>query len=166
MAGLFTYGVTTIKIGEIANDGGFGTSLAALGKTLEGSCKLTMDDPSTQEFRSEESDTPELQIETQGNFNLEFTVMNPDTDCMVSIFGGTNVGSPKVYNPPSQFAIKEVSVELVPREGMTFKATRVKLIGKINAEMSKKNIFAIDVKGTILTPEKLDEAAYSFTEEA
>jgi hypothetical protein len=164
MAGLFSYGVTTIKVGEIANDGGFGTSLAALGKTLEGSCKIQMDDPSTQEFRSEESDIAELSINTQGNFNVEFSIMNPDADAMVAVFGGTATGSPKTYTPPTQFAIQEKSLELVPRDGMTFKAARVKLVAKINWEASKKNLLLVDIKGTILTPTKTNEPAYSFVE--
>ncbi|HRY32111.1 MAG TPA: hypothetical protein P5531_03995 [Bacteroidales bacterium] len=163
---LFTYGVTSIKVAAILGDGGIGTSFAALGKTLEGSCKIYHDDPTTTEFRSEENDTPEVSIDEAGNLNVEFTIMDPDADTLAAVFGGTSTGSPKVYTPPSTFSIVEKSIEITPREGMIFTATRVKMIAKINAEMSKKNIFGVDIKGIVLQPEKVGEDAFAFTEQA
>lgn len=164
--GQFTSGITSIEIGAVADDGGMGTTLASLGKTLEGSCKFVMADPTITPFRSEETDVTEYQTTQQGDLTLEFSLMNADADALVSVFGGTATGTPKVYTPPAQFAILEKSIKVTTKTGTVINIVRAQLVGKVNAELSKKNIFLVDLKFTVLTPSKAGVLAWTFTNNA
>ena len=56
MAKEVNIGIASIKVGDIASDGGMGTVLAPLGETAEDSCKLTFGDQEETAFYVEEHD--------------------------------------------------------------------------------------------------------------
>ncbi|MCZ2480006.1 hypothetical protein [Aquirufa nivalisilvae] len=164
---VITMGLSKIEIGEIAVDGGMGTSLSQLGLTYEGTCKLTTDEPEITEHYAEEVEDPIVINQKKGKTMFEFSIMDPNADTLEAVLGGTvAAGPPKVWNSPRTSVTIERSIKISPEEGMTFSIPRGLITAKMNAEFSRKNIFLIDVKVRVLTPNKAATSPIIATEQA
>lgn len=161
-----TYGLASISIAAILGDGGIGTSWSTLGYTEQGSCKLVEDDPDETEFIPEEIDTPVASIYKGGKINLEFNIIDPIATTLETLMGGTASGSSpsRVWTSASTKTSVYKSVKIVPTDGYTVTICRAKITAKIDAEFSSKNILKVNVKATVMTPEKAGEPAMTFTE--
>lgn len=155
--GKVTLGLSKIEIGNIAADGGMGTSLAQLGYTYKDSCSLVTADPETTEHYAEEVDDPVVSVDRAGKTTLSFQVMDPDVDTLAALLGGTAETTTGVWSAPATIPVIEKSVKLTPTKGLYFEFPRMKITAKINANFSKSGIFLIDVVGTVLTPTKVGE---------
>lgn len=159
MAEKRSIGLTSLKIGDIAVDGGMGTVLAALGVTYKDSCELTQDDPDITDIECEESDDPVESIETLGARTLKWSIMDFSPQTIVKVLGGTVTGSgteldPYVWNAPSISPAIEKSIELVSKSGVKFQIPRAKIMAKLNAKIVKNGVALIDITAKILTPTK------------
>jgi hypothetical protein len=156
MADVYTLGLAKIEIGNIAEDGGMGTTLAAWGQTLQGTCNITQDDPETNEFFAEELDDPVVSISKRGKTTLAFSIMNPDLAALANTLGGTVTGEApnQKWNAPNGIPTIEKSVKVTPQQGHIWEFPRMKISAKINGSFSRENLFVIEVTGTALTPTK------------
>lgn len=164
--GLYTIGIAAITVGAIAGDGGPGTTLAALGYTLEKTGKLNQADATVTEFKVEEVDQAVYTKSTPGPITLTFSIANPDIDTLIAVFGGTASGtSPaKIWNMPDTIAAIVQTVKVVPSDG--FKAITIprgQLTAKINGELTRDTLFVIDVTVTALQPTKSGVGPIQFT---
>lgn len=158
-------GVASIKLGAIAGDGGMGTSLTQIGDTVPGSAILENAEGTTQDFFSEESDTPiESIISEAGTTTFNFSTMNLDADSLVLLFGGTKTTGPPVkWEPPATLGTKELSIEVIDRKGNKFEFVRVSVKPKFTVNFNKTALGQVDIVGTILTPTKAATAAFTIT---
>lgn len=161
-----TRGVNTIEVGAIASDGGPGTALAVLGLTLAGTAKMSQSDATTQDILVEESDVPLDSIITPGSIAFNWTIANPDTATLVTLFGGTATGtSPnKTWNMPAAVITQELTVKVTPKKGMTVVFPRASVTAKMNGDFSKTAVFGIDVTITPLLPTKAGVGPVQFIE--
>ena len=152
----YTVGLAKIEVGDIAADGGIGTTLASLGYTYQDTCKMTMEDPEVTEHYAEEVDDPVISISRGGKTVFNFSVMDADLTTLKALLGGdvTGTAPAQKWEAPDKIPIIEKSVRITPEQGLKFEIIRMKLDAKINAEFSKKGIFLIDVVGTVLQPTK------------
>lgn len=153
----YTYGLSKIEVGDIAADGGMGTTLEQLGYTNEDSCTMTTEDPSDTEFNAEELDDPVLVVTKAGKTTFAFSLMNPSAEVMVKLMGGT-AETDGSWKAPAKMPVIEKSVRITPTQGFTIEVPRMKLVAKINGTFSKTGMFLIDVSGTVMTPTKEGEA--------
>jgi len=162
----YTIGISTIKLGNVAVDGGPGTSLATLGYTYEDSCKLNQDDPEVTSFFAEEVEDAVYKKEKKGAITLTFQIMNPDTATLIALFGGTATGSSpaKTWNMPDTTPTIEQTVEITPQDGMKMVIPRGSVSAKLNGEFSRKQLFLIDVTITALKPTKTGVGPIQFIE--
>lgn len=85
-----TYGLATIKIGDIASDGGVATSFVEVGETVIGTAKMTSEDATTTDFNIEESDSPiESIVSTPSKITLVWSTYNVDSVTLGKFLGGT-----------------------------------------------------------------------------
>src|SRR5687767_5828571 len=92
-----TFGLASVKMGNIESDGGMSLSLAAIGETVSGTAGITTEDNTVTDFRAEESDSPiETIVTAAGKIILNWSTYNVEADVMVKIFGGTKVVGPPV----------------------------------------------------------------------
>jgi hypothetical protein len=161
MADVYTLGLAKIEIGDIANDGGMGTTLAILGQTLQGTCNITQDDPEVSEFFAEELDDAVVSIGKRGKTTIAFSIMNPDTAVLLKTLGGTVTGSGDAakWSAPASLPVIEKSVKITPQQGLVWEFPRVKIVAKINGAFSRENVFVIEVTGTALQPTKSGAAS-------
>lgn len=162
----YTLGISAIELGNLATDGGPGTTLAALGLTYEDSCKLAQDDPEVTEFFAEEVEDAVLTRSKKGKTTLTFQIMNADTTTLVALFGGSATGaSPnKTWNSPDNTPTIEQTVRVTPIDGMKLVIPRGSVSAKLNGEFSRKGLFLIDVTVTALKPTKTGVGALQFIE--
>jgi hypothetical protein len=84
-------GLVTIKLGNIASDGGMGTSLTTVGDTVKDSCVFNESDPTKTEFFIEESDDPvESFVSQKGIETIAWSTYNTSSENMARLFGGVN----------------------------------------------------------------------------
>ncbi|MDR1652231.1 MAG: hypothetical protein LBS01_01015 [Prevotellaceae bacterium] len=164
---MYTIGLSSISIGDIAADGGMGASLTVLGQTAQDTCKFVQEDPETTDFYAEETDDPVFSMSKAGKTTFSFSVMNPELTTLQTLLGGTITAAdvensiPAKWNAPDIMPVIEKSVRITPQQGLAFDIPRMKIVAKINGEFSKKNMFLIEVTGTALQPEKTGIKKYT-----
>ena len=153
---MYTVGLSSIEVGEIATDGGMGTALETLGLTYQDTCKFMQEDPETTDFYAEEVDDPVFSMSRSGKNIFNFSIMNPELVTLQKLLGGTitGTGSAAKWSPPIVMPIIEKSVRITPQQGLLFNIPRMKIVTKINGEFSKKGLFLLEVTGTVLQPTK------------
>jgi hypothetical protein len=86
----YKIGVSAIKIGAIAGDGGMGTSLSAGGDTVAGSASLVTEEGTKTDFNIEEADDPVYSILSEkGKITLAWSTYANDANSLEKFFGGT-----------------------------------------------------------------------------
>ena len=150
---VYTIGLKKIESGDIAQDGGMGSTLTEHGYTYQDSATLSAEDPTQTEFYAEEVDDPVVVLTRAGKITIKWSVMNPSTNDLVYFMGGT-IGSDGEYNAPNTQARIEKSLKISASQGYTLSFPRVDIVGKPNYTLSKSGIFLIDVTATVLTPTK------------
>jgi N12 class adenine-specific DNA methylase len=76
----YSIGLKSLKMGEIAADGGMGTALTDFGGTFKGTATLTQEDAQKTEFYVDEMPDPVIVSAQPGKKTLAFTVINLDPD--------------------------------------------------------------------------------------
>lgn len=152
MAEIRSIGLSSIKLGDIAVDGGMGTSLSILGVTYQDTAELVRDDPEITEIFSEENDEPEEVLETKGPARVRWSIMNVTPADAARVLGGEVVGG--IYKSPMAKEAIEQSVEIVTKTGLKIEIPRAKIYAKENFQFRKKGVLLIDVEARILTPSK------------
>jgi hypothetical protein len=163
MAEFRTIGLTSIKVGAIAGDGGMGTTLAALGVTYQDTAVLEQGEPEKTEFYSEESDDP-IEVEVKaGITTVKWSITDFTPTILASILGGTATGTAPndKWEAPDAAASIEKSVEILTKKGMYIRIPRAKIVAKININLSKKNIGLVDIVATVLKPTKAATASFN-----
>lgn len=153
---VYTLGLSKIEVGDMAADGGMGTTLATLGYTYQDTCTMSQDDPETTEHYAEEVDDPVVVLSRAGKTNFNFSIMDADLNTLKALLGGevTGTGAAQKWEAPDKIPTIEKSVRITPEQGLKFEIPRMKLTSKINATFSKSGIMLIDVVGTVLQPTK------------
>lgn len=152
-----TRGLDKIEVGDLAGDGGPGTTLAALGYSdRDSAVTLIEEDPTVDRLYAHEIDEPLDTEVTGGAKQLLFTLVDPDLAALAAVFGGTitGTGSTATYEFPSTKTILEQTVKITPRKGYIITITRGALYGKINADFAKAAKFAVDIVVDALQPTK------------
>lgn len=166
-----TIGLAEIALGDIESDGGMSTSLQPWGLTEQDSCQIQFAEGEENEFIPEEFDDP-VHVETKpGAKTVVWTIMDPGTDTMQKLFGGTvtTTGTApnivKTYSGPSTRVEIEKSIKIRPNKGLIFEATRAKITASLDSTYSKNGLFTVSVKARILQPEKAAEPPFKFIDD-
>lgn len=162
-------GLVSIAMGAIANDGGMGTTLAAVGDTVEDSCVLASEDATETEIKTEESADPIEIISTPGKKTLTWETYNVDGAMMAKLFGGTYTAAttggsptPATWEAPAVFPDVEQSIEITDKKGNKIQIVRAKLAPRLQADLKKTALGKITIVATILTPTKANTAPLKF----
>ncbi len=171
MASLITIGLASIKMGNVAGDGGMGSSLTVLGYTEQDSCTFTIEEGESTDFIPEEVDDPIYTINRPGARTLEFTIMDADPPTIARVLGGTvsTTGTAPnqvhTWNAPAAAPNIEQSIEVTPKEGLILEITRAKIFGSLESPFSKNGLFTLTVRAQVLKPTKTSESAFRFIKE-
>jgi hypothetical protein len=160
MAVSYGSGLTSVKIGAIAGDGGMGTALVALGNTVAGSMQLTSEEGTTTDFNIEEQDKPVKSIIQAGATRLTWECYDVGGETMAKLFGGTYDSGTDTYTSPDKVVAQELSLELTSAEGHVMSIVRASVFPTFNWSFSKDALAKISVSATILQPTKVGEKPF------
>lgn len=160
-----TFGLASVKMGNIESDGGMSLTLAAIGETVSGTAGITTEDNTVTDFRAEESDSPiESIVTAAGKIILSWSTYNVEADVMVKIFGGTKVvGPPVKWQAPDSFLDVEQSVEIIDMKGNKVQVPRAKISAKLGLAFSRDKLGQVDLTATVLQPAKAGEKRMTIT---
>jgi hypothetical protein len=166
--GKYKIGISTIKIGAIAGDGGMGTSLTVVGDTVAGTASLITEEGTKTDFKIEEADDPVYSILSEkGKITLAWSTYANDAATLEKFFGGTvTAGPPEKWAAPDSLPELEKSVEVTLKSGGKIEIVRAKLISKINWPLDKTKMAQIDITASILKPTKAATASMTVTDGA
>ena len=161
MSQKYGLGLVSISMGAIAGDGGMGTSLSALGNTVQGSATLTSGDDTTTDFNIEEQDDPVQSIVSQkGKKTLAWSCYDVDGATLYKLFGGTytpyNATGPvqEKWDAPAASVTLYQSIAIVDKNGNTINIVRALITAKFNWSFTKDKLAQIDLTAAVLTPTK------------
>ena len=135
MSEIRSIGLTSIKMGDIAVDGGMGASLSALGVTYQDTAELIRDDAEITEIYSEENDEPEEVVEVKGPARLKWSILNVNPSDVVRVLGGSVSGN--TYSSPLAKDPIEKSIEIITKTGLKISIPRAKIYAKENFQFRK-----------------------------
>lgn len=159
--GVITRGVAKIEVGDVAVDGGPGTTLDILGYSDRDSPVTQVEaDPTLDRLYAHEIDTPLDTEVTGGEMPFIWTVVDPDVETLAAIFGGTvtGTGDTATYGLPSSKSMFNKTVKITPKKGLVCTIVNAAFYGKINADYAKAGKFAVDCVAEPQQPTKADTA--------
>ncbi|MHA4844415.1 hypothetical protein ACX0G7_09635 [Flavitalea antarctica] len=161
--GKYKLGLVNIKMGDVAGDGGMGTSLAAVGDTVAGTAVLTTEEAQTTDFKIEESDSPVMSIKTEADsMNLAWSTYANDAATLEKLFGGTIVaaagGTGELWKAPDSIPEIEASIEVEWKQGGKLRIARAKVTAALNMSFKRDTLSQIDITASILQPTKVGES--------
>ena len=161
-------GLTTLKMGNIAGDGGMGTSLTTVGYTVADTAIMSTEEGQSTEFLIEEQDDAVYSILSQkGKTTLAWSCYDVDADTLVKFFGGTKIaGPPESWESPASTPEIEQSIELTMKAGGKVEIARAKIVAKMTWAFQKSKLAQIDIVATVLTPTKVGEPPIVITDAA
>jgi hypothetical protein len=156
MSERISIGLKSLKIGNIAVDGGMGTSLTALAGTFEDTATIIQEEGETTEFFIEESDDPIESLTKKGGTNIEWSIADMTPATLVKVLGGevTGTGDAAKWNAPADVPSIEQSLEIISKKNIKYEFARVKIEARLDVNLSKKNVALVRVKAKVLTPTK------------
>ena len=154
MSELRSYGIKSLKMGDIPDDGTMGTVLAALGLTYQDSASLKEADPAVTDIFSEEEDFAVESFQQIGQYLLAFSIMDYTPDTLAVVKGGAVVvdnGTPK-WQAPNAVVNIEKCVQIITKKNLLIEIPRLQVRAVINMAMKKKGVDLIDIKAPVLLP--------------
>ena len=157
---VYTLGLASIEVGEIAADGGMGTKLQSLGYTYQDTAQMVTNDPTTTDFYAEEVDDPVVSISRAGSVQFKWSLMNPSVEVLQTLMGGTVTktgdggGENNTWEAPDVAPTIEKSVKITPLQGLKFDIPRLRITAKLNGNFSKTSMVLVEVTGTVMKPDK------------
>jgi len=149
-----TFGMKSVKMGDVGVDGGMGNSLSLLGDgtTLEGTASFTKEEDAEVPFSSEEADDPFEIILKKGVSTLEFTIVDFTPATLVRVLGGTINATSGDWEAPDQAPDIEQSVEVITQRNLKLEIPRAKIKARIEWPLSKEDVGRIVIKAIVLKP--------------
>lgn len=140
-------GLQEVKVGTAAPDGSLTglTSATKLFKVYQNSCTISTDDPDITEFYEENKSVPEETIETKKSPVISLKVMDVSPENVKLLIGGDTVDTTGVGFDGSE-AVDNKLLHFVTLKGSDIIVPNAKIVGKLDGELSKKELMAIDVK--------------------
>ena len=149
-------GIGSIKVGDIAADGGVSVSFTSLGVTYKDTAELTQEEGESITHECEEQDDPIEIIPTKGKTTIKWGIVDFSPSVLVKVLGGTASGTAPAdkWEAPDSASIIEKSVEITDKRGVKMTFPRVSIKATINYKLAKSGIAQVIITGTVLQPTK------------
>lgn len=162
MAELRSFGLKSVKMGDVDVGGGMGTNLTLLGdgNTYEGTASFIKEEDEEVEFRSEEHDDPIETTRKKGKAVLTFSIVDLTPATLVRVLGGTVNGTSGNWEAPAVAPEIEQSVEVITKKDVKIQIVRGKVSASIDWPLTRDDLGKVVIKVVALTPTLADTPAY------
>jgi hypothetical protein len=161
-------GLKNFYLGEIATDGGMGTSLEAVSYSVIDTPVFNIPEGETVDFLIEESDTPYYSKSTPGVPTFTLSIYGLSAAVLAKHFGGVAVTNPSsavadTWEAPATIPTFERSIVADHTQGGHLKIVRASITATIDWNFQKNKLPQINLVCRVLTPTKANTAPYSFS---
>lgn len=172
------YGLSSVLIGDIANDGGMGTVLAELlGATKKDSASLIETEATYEDVPIEETPGTYRKIETApAKWELKLSSYAVSAQKLAELKGGTytpavaaNGGTaavPASWEAPLKSFQLNKSVKAVSQSGFVFEIPKMFISVKATFNLAVSQMGTLDVTGTVMIPDKAGVGPIKISEPA
>lgn len=159
-----SFAFKSIRIGDIAVDGGPGTVLTNPGKVRENTLKVTPTAPTDTEFYAEGETSPDIITSKKGITAIDFDLMTFDPEVIADLTGGTvtGVGENMIYHEPSGNTNVEKTIEITDEQDSVWLFPRVKINAMLMGVFTSTDINVVRVTCKVLQPTKAGTAPFSY----
>lgn len=149
-------GLKSIEIGDVAADGGMGTSLAPFGATVSQTAVLQNDAPTVTDFNIEEQSVPFFSAIVEGKTTITWSSYNVEPASLVIVKGGTTTtdASGTTWNAPDEAPVIEKSIRVTMKDGTVVSVPRANISAVFQWNFQKDKLAQVDLTATILMPTK------------
>lgn len=160
MVKVFTLGLSSIKTAAIPSSGEMAadSDLTQLGLTNQNSANLNMEVPENTEFNAEEQEDPVLISRRAGAVTVEFDLMNPSPEDMVTLMGGTASKSSSElqendqWEPPVDVPSIERAIKVTPKQGFGIAIPRADITATFGGVYTKTELMLVHVVARVMAP--------------
>lgn len=146
---LITLGLSQIKVGVAAPGGTMPGSLTKIGKTYKDTCKVTQAESEITEHYEEGVAAPAVRNKQKKMPVLKFSLMDPDVATLIDLVGGALTETTKWGFDGSE-TVSNKAIKVQSDQGLVIDIPNGDVEAVINADMSAKGLFMIDVTVTPL----------------
>lgn len=164
-----SYGLKQLRMGNVAVDGGMGTALTVLSKTVVDTAIFTNEAPTETDFNVEEQDDPILTTSIQGKKTISWSTYDVTPATLVRVFGGTlsvDGSGNDVYEGPINTPPIYQSLELITLDDDIVTFVNVKVMAVIEWNFQKSKLAQVNLTGTIMKPEKAGVGPWKLVKKA
>jgi hypothetical protein len=161
----YSVGCSKIEMGNIAVDGGIGTSLTDIGEIYQGTAQVNGAAPAVTDHFSEQSDDPIVSVAVKGKTTVKFTIVDVTPANLVLFLGGTASGTTPAFKwaAPSVAPAIEQSLKITTKQGYVIAIPRARISANINWMLGKTDLAKVEVEATVMTPTKANTESISLT---
>ncbi|TZF81818.1 hypothetical protein FW774_17330 [Pedobacter sp. BS3] len=154
----------SIKIGEIAVDGGAATVLTVPGQVRENTIKVTPAAPTDTEFYAEGESTPAIVQTKKGITALDFDLLTFDPEIIADLTGGTTTGeAPNIlYHEAAGVVTVERTIEITDLQDNVWLFPRVKITASLVGTFTTTDVNIVRINGKVLLPTKAGVAPLTY----
>lgn len=146
----------SVKMGDIAADGGAATVLTTFGDIKESTFKITEAEGNKTPIRVLGKSKPRTNIVQDGDTTVAFDLIDFDPEVMADLMGGTVTGAApnQIWNAPVIKPKVVKTIQVVDAEDYVWTLAAVELSATLQGVFSPTDVNTIRVTGTVLQPTK------------
>lgn len=151
MSELRSFGLKSIKVGDIPDDGSMSIVLNSVGLTLKDTAILKETAANNTPVYAEEVSYPIENFKDIGAVELDWTTLDYTPDQLVAVKGGQVVNG--VWQAPQDVVYIEKSVQVITKRDLLIEIPRADMRSVLNAKFSKTGLAQIDNVAVVLLPD-------------
>jgi hypothetical protein len=149
---LRSFGLKSIKVGDIPDDGSMSAMLVPVGLTLKDTATLKESEGTVTQVYAEEVSFAIENFKDIGALELDWTTLDYTPEQLLLVKGGEVVAG--VWNAPLDVVYIEKSLQIITKRDVLFEIPRADIRSLINAKLAKNGLAQIDNKAVVLLPNK------------
>lgn len=150
---LRSFGVKSIKLGTIPDDGSMSTMLVDAGLTLKDTATLKETEGTVTQIFAEEVAYAIENLRDIGAVELDWSTVDYDPQTLV-LYKGGSVDGAGAWNAPIGIFYMEKAVQIITFRDLLIEIPRADLRSIINAKLAKNGLAQLDNKAVVLLPNK------------
>lgn len=146
--GMITLGLSVIKVGTASPEGNMpeSSTMTKIGKTYKDTCKITQDQSEATEHFEEGMAAPEYRKKAKKVPKLTFSLMDADAAMLAKYIGGKESSGSWSFDGNEK--VPNYAIRVEPEQGLAFDIPNGDIEATVNADMSAKGIFLLDITVT------------------
>lgn len=147
----YTIGLKWVKYGTPTDTVAMPATLNDFAKTVKGSMTIEEAEPSIQDFKVEEVDSPVKQSITEnGTLTITWKAYNLDPEIIAAVKGGASTATK--FSAPVKSVIIEKALEIKSNDNVVFAIPKASIVARITGQVGADDMLQLEIKATAIDP--------------